>query len=59
LYLGEFCSGVIESLRCTGNDYFLALQAVEKNLRSLRSNRCGLQIVVQLSNLPEQSLQSL
>jgi len=45
-------------LRCAGNDYFLALQAVEKNLRSLRSNRCCLQIVVQLPNLREQGLQS-
>jgi hypothetical protein len=37
----------------------LPLQAIEKNLRPLRGNRGGLQIVAQLPNLRQQSLQSL
>src|SRR6267154_2560906 len=54
LNLGESCAGVIESLQCACDDYFLALQSIEKNLCSLRRQCGGLQIVAQLPDLRQQ-----
>jgi hypothetical protein len=59
LYFDKSCTGIIESLRRARDDCLLALQTVEKNLGSLRGNRGRLQIMVQLPNLRQQSLQRL
>jgi len=50
---------MFDALRFTCDGYLLALQAIEKNLCSLRGNRGGLQIVAQLPDLRQKCLQSL